>query len=202
MLTEEKINANYLAFVKRLEKYGCYSEEMETEIGQILKTASFTMSEQTGGCYCGSLVDVVLNHLCRIGYEINETNKVSHPYLYVNPEMLMRVLLLQHISKCVMFIPQEQAWKRKNGYLYDFNNDLPTRMKVGERSIYLCQKYGIKLSEEEYEAIGCIDRDDEKNDVYKSPLSVIAKVANELMIVEIRQPVYHEMLNNKQKIEK
>ena len=37
MLSDSKINANYLAYLKRLEKYGCYSEEMINDIGKTLK---------------------------------------------------------------------------------------------------------------------------------------------------------------------
>ena len=63
---------------------------------------------------------------------------------------------------------------------------MTTTLKCGERSIFLCQKYGIKLSEEEYEAIRIIDKDDEnkKADTYVNPLCQMVKIANQLTAIE------------------
>jgi hypothetical protein len=193
MITEEKLNSNFVLWVERLKKYNCYSEEMINDIGDKLKRASFALSVNSGCAYDGSMIDTVLNHLCVIAYHINEDafginakQRMKHGYLKVNPNILMRVLLLQHISKAEMLIPQEQQWKIKNGYTFDFNPNMATTLKCGERSIFLCQKYGIKLSEEEYEAIRIIDKDDEnkKADTYVNPLCQIVKIANQLTAIE------------------
>ena len=63
---------------------------------------------------------------------------------------------------------------------------MATTLKCGERSIFMCQKYGIKLSEEEYEAIIIIYKDDEnkKADTYVNPLCQIVKIANQLTAIE------------------
>lgn len=37
MISEEKINSNFVLWVERLKKYNCYSEEMINEIGESLK---------------------------------------------------------------------------------------------------------------------------------------------------------------------
>lgn len=122
MITEEKLNSNFALWVERLKKYNCYSEEMINDIGDKLKMASFALSVNSGCAYDGSMIDTVLNHLCVIAYHINEDafginakQRMKHGYLKVNPNILMRVLLLQHISKAEMFIPQEQQWKIKTG---------------------------------------------------------------------------------------
>lgn len=194
MLTEDRINANFLAYVKRLEKYGCYSEELIKDLGENLKYCSYSLNEDSGSAYQGSMIDVVLNTLCKLAYHINENafgggdEKIAHPFLKVNIEMLMRVLLLQHIGKCQMFVPQREQWKIKKGYLFDFNENLDANLKLGERSIYLCQKYGIKLNEEEFEAMRIIDKTDEgKSDAFSSPLSIIVKIANILTAIELRR---------------
>ena len=98
----------------------------------------------------------------------------------------MRVLLLQHISKAQMFVPQRESWKLKKGILYDFNDDLNAILKLGERTLYLCQKYNIKLSEEEFEAIKCIDKTEDKSDYMLSPLCAIVKYANVMTAIECR----------------
>lgn len=201
MITEEKINSNFVLWVERLKKYNCYSEEMINDIGDNIKNASFALSVNSGCAYTGSMIDTVLNHLCTIAYHLNEDafglntkQRMKHPFLKVDSNTLMKVLLLQHISKAEMFVPQEQQWKIKNGYVFDFNPNMVAALKCGERSIYLCQKYGIKLTEEEYEAIRIIDKDDEnkKADTYVNPLCQIVKISNQLTAIEM-----HRQYNNK-----
>ena len=199
MLTSDKINLNYITFCNKLKKYNCYSEQMNNEIGELLKDAPFSMNDESGTAYQGSMIDVVLNHLCVIAYTINDVvfgESGRFNSMRVNPDMLMRVLLLQHIAKSEMFVPTRDSWKVKKGMLYDFNPDIKTSMKLGERSLYMCQKYGIELSEEEYEAIKTIDKsDDDKTLIYITPLSLIVRMTNQFVAVEMRQ----KYINNKQK---
>ena len=205
MLTEEKINANFLRWIKCLEKYRCYSETMINDIGEKIKNAPFTLHENMGGAYQGAMLDVVLNHICKIAVHINDlafkgdNSKIQHTNLYVNHEMLMRVLLLQHISKAQMFMLQTQQWKAKNGQFYEFSDTLNTKLKTGERSLFLCQKYGIELSEEEYEALCIIDKNEENGDIYSNPLTMLVKFVNKLATIDIR---YNQnKKNNKEEIE-
>lgn len=193
MLTEEKINANFVAYVKRLEKYNCYSEEMMNDIGDDIKYCSYSLNEDSGAAYQGSMIDVVLNHLCKIAYHINEyafggEENFKHPQLKCNIDMLMRILLLQHIGKSQLFVPQREQWKLKKGMLFDFNKSLPTTLKLGERSLFLCQKYGIKLNEEEFEAIRSIDKEENANsDIFASPLTLLVKFVNIITTAELRK---------------
>lgn len=199
MLTPEKINLNYITFCNKLKKYNCYSEQMINEIGEQLKDCSFSMNDDSGSAYQGSMIDIVLNHLCSVAYNINEvvfgpTGKFNS--MRVNPDMLMRVLLLQHIAKAEMFVNTRDTWKVKKGMLYEFNTNLKASLKLGERSLYLCQKYGIELAEEEYEAIRIIDKsEDDKIVFYINPLCSIVKMANQFVAVEMRQ----KYINNKEK---
>lgn len=201
MLTTEKINLNFITFCKKLEKYNCYSEQMINELGEEIKNCSFSLNEDTGSCYQGSMIDIVLNHLCSIAYNVNEcvfgiNGRFSE--MKVNPDMLMRVLLLQHLAKAEMFVPQREQWKIKRGQYYDFNPDLKSSLRLGERSLYLCQKYGIEVSEEEFEAIRIIDKlDDDKINSFLTPLCSIVKMANQFVAVEMRQ----KYLNNKKQEE-
>ena len=199
MLTPEKINLNYITFCNKLKKYNCYSEQMINEIGEQLKDCSFSMNDDSGSAYQSSMIDIVLNHLCSVAYNINEvvfgpTGKFNS--MRVNPDMLMRVLLLQHIAKAEMFVNTRDTWKVKKGMLYEFNTNLKASLKLGERSLYLCQKYGIELAEEEYEAIRIIDKsEDDKIVFYINPLCSIVKMANQFVAVEMRQ----KYINNKEK---
>lgn len=189
MLTQEKINANFVAYVKRLEKYGCYSEEMMNDIGDEIKNAPFGKDEYTGGAYRGALVHVILNHLCKTAYAINEKAFDGNTILKVNFDKLMKVLLLQHIGKAQIFVPQEETWRAtKRGEIYQWSNDLVCNMKNAERSIFLCAKYGISIDEDEYEAIRIIDKEmDDKSLYHASPLAMLALAVNQLTWVEVRK---------------
>lgn len=193
-MNEQRINANFLKFLQRMEKYDCYSQEMVDDIGDKIKLAPYSLREDGGGAYEGALVDIVLNKLCRMAYDINESafggepdKKNQHPLLQVNLNMLMRVLLIQHLAKAEMFIPQPDEWKKRKGMLYEFDETLKSNLKLGERSLYLAQKYGIRLTDEEYEAVRIIDRDwDEKHIIMSSPLSAIVRIANVLTTIELK----------------
>ena len=190
-ITEEKINRNYILWIECLKKYNCYSEEMIDNIGEVIKTSSFAMSETSGSAYKGSLLDIVLSVLCVIATHINEgafgvngNGKQKHQHLYVDKNSLMKVLLLQHISKAEMFVPSLEQWKRNKGILYEFNPKLETSLKLGERSAFLCMKYGISLTEEEYDAMKVCDKEEEKNSAYTTPLAELVKIANQLTAIE------------------
>lgn len=71
--------------------------------------------------------------------------------------------------------------------MYDFNEDLVS-MRVSERSAYFSLKYGVELSEEEYQAIVNYDKsdDDKQSKWHGSTLSTLLRVANELAIMECK----------------
>lgn len=191
-ITEEKRNKNYLLWIEYLKKYNCYSSRLIEDYGELIKNSSFAMNETSGGAYQGSLLDVILYTLCPIASHINdcafgmnEKQKMKHHLLHVEKESLMKVLLLQHISKADIFVPTSEQWKKNKGMYYDFNNNLATALKLGERSIFMCMKYDIELTEEEYDAMKILDKDDDKTNSFISPLSEIVKIANQCTAIEL-----------------
>lgn len=190
-MTEEKCNANFVKFIESLEKYDCYSEDMINDIGEKIKKAPYTTSIEYGGAEEGSLVYVTLYSLCKNAFNIN--NSLT-PILQVNPQMLMRVLLLLNISKAEMFVMADD-WHIKRGMPYKFSDELKTKMKLGTRSLYLCNKYGIKLEEEEYEAFICNDNNDVNGVAFQTPLYTIVKAALDLTSVELRQKYLQTRIN-------
>ena len=184
-MTEEKINRNYLLWIEYLKKYNCYSEELINDYGNSTKVASFAMNETSGGAYQGSLLDIVLCNLCVIASHINENafgindkGKIKHPFLQVDKNSLMKVLLLQHIAKAEMFVPSSEQWKINKGMFYEFNPNTQTALKLGERSIFLCQKSEI---------MKICDKEEEKNNSFTTPLAQLVKIANQLTAIEIYQ---------------
>lgn len=210
MLSEERLNQNYLMFINRLEKYGCKSETLLDELGEKIKYASYSRNEEDGGCYQGSLVDVTLNRLCKLGYQLNENvfggngkETAQHPFLYCDSKSLMKVLLLLNLSKAEMYEPETEQWKLKKGMLFRFSDTLCATLKVGARTLYLCQKHGIKLTEEEYEAILFFDaEDDTVPDKFRNPLCMVARMAVAFTAVELRQIYLDNNRLNNNEIEK
>ena len=71
--------------------------------------------------------------------------------------------------------------------MYEFNEDLVS-MRVSERSAYYTMKFGVNLTEEEYQSIVNYDKtdDDKQSKWYGSTLSTILRMANELAIIECK----------------
>ena len=191
-LTEEKINKNYLLWIEQLKKYGCYSEKLIEEYGEKIKLASFAMNEVSGGAYQGSLLDIVLYELCVIANHINENafgmndkGRLKHEDIYVSKESMLKVLLLQHISKCELFVPTSEQWKINKGMFYEFNPSLTASLKMGERSLYICSKCGIQFTEEEWEAMKILDKEKDETFAFTTPLSQIVKTANQFTTITI-----------------
>jgi hypothetical protein len=58
------------------------------------------------------------------------------------------------------YIPNDSDWHVKQGFYYKYNTEL-THMRVSDRSLFMLQKYGIEVSENEYLTIklhdGCYE---------------------------------------------
>lgn len=184
-LTNEQIEINYSQWVKRLQKYEVYSEKLIEDLGEKLKRAPFATSETSGGAYKGALLDVTLNHICKNAFVRNSSIYGVGHILHCNPTSLMKVLLLQHICKAEMFVEQTNAWKKKNGYPYDFNDNIDATLKCGTWSLAICMRYDIKLTQDEIQAMTIIDREDDKNTMFITPLTLAVKTANQEILVEL-----------------
>jgi hypothetical protein len=184
MLTEEKINLNFVTFIDKLTKYNAYPKSLEDdeEFKKSLKNASAFIQKDSGGAYEGSLIEHI-NHVALIAYNIN--NMLSDS-VKVPLNSLIRSCYLQQISKALMIEKNTSEYEIGRGKLFRFKDNLPA-LKCGEYSILLCNKYGIELKENEYEAILSVDKiNDEQTKYFGSMLSLILKQANELAIAEMK----------------
>lgn len=67
---------------------------------------------------------------------------------------LKKVFLLYEIGKLglettPLYLEQESDWHRKNGMYFKFNDEL-TKMLFNHRTLFLLQKYGFELTQDEY----------------------------------------------------
>ena len=184
-ITNEKIEKNYSLFLELLKKYDAYSEDFIAKYGEKIKLASFACDDKIGYSFVGSLLETVIHKMCVIGCHVNDLALSNHATLQVEKKSLMKVLLLQHVSKAEMFIKTAEEWKMKKGINYDFNPNLKTSLKLGERSIMMCTQNGITFTDEEYEAMLALDKRDEVFNPYVSTLCEVVKITNNLSTLEI-----------------
>ena len=181
MLTEEKIEKNYGLFLKALSQIGISDLVIKEETAELIKHASFSLSNGENGnvAYDGSLIETILRVLTPYAVKINDALPKD---LQVEKEKVIKVCLLSHLSKMVMFVKNDNQWEiEKRGMVYKY---APTKvaLKMGMKSLYIAQSLGIKFTEDEMEAMTVMDRDENDSQVkyYSSPLATIIKQANEL----------------------
>jgi hypothetical protein len=182
MLTEEKINLNFVNFTDKLEKYNIFPDKMkeDVEFNESLRVASAFTSEDSGGAYEGSLIE----HITRIAIIAFNVNKMLQEEVTVPIDSLIKVCYLHQISRALMIKKNTVEWEVKKGKPFTFDKSSPA-LKTGEYSIFLCNEYGIKLSVDEYEAILSIDKlDDAQTKYFSNSLSQILRVSIELANTE------------------
>lgn len=179
---KDKIIKNKQTFLEKNELYGILSKELLDYLGEDLLTAPASTMKSLHNAFPGGLLDHIIL-TTKYSVDIN----LSLPEeLRVNNESLIKVCFLHQIGKSFLYKMCESEWHRTNqGKMYEFNDEL-TSMRVGERSAYYALKYGVELSEDEYQSIINYDKpeDDKQAKWHSSTLATILKQANELAIIE------------------
>lgn len=179
---KEKILKNKQTFLEKNELYGIINKELLDYLGEDLLTAPASTMTSLHNAFPGGLIDHVLK---TTKYAIG-INKLLPNTISVDAQSIVKVCFLHQIGKTFLYKWCDSEWHRNNqGKMYEYNEEL-TSMRVGERSVYYATKYGISLTEEEYQAIINYDKseDDKQSKWYSSVLSNILKQANELAIIE------------------
>lgn len=179
-ITAEIKEKNYALFINKLQKLGIDTEQLDKELGEKIKNATYsTDNKYTQTAYDGALIDTILKTFTVFAVKINDMLPSKQQ---VNTQTLVKVCLLHQLSKAITFIPNDNEWERNNrNILYKF---APTNaaLKMGLKSLLLCQKYGITFTDEEAEAMTILDRDgeDAQAKYFASPLASLIKQANDL----------------------
>lgn len=204
MLTEARINEFYTSFISKLEEVGVDPTKMVEFLGEEkIKQAPGGLETKSGLAFPGALLLLILRNIDYGKCVYNATCNTKH-YLTekdengnlkfemvsdfdVDYKSFLKVLLLHHIGKVMMFEDNTDEWqKNKRGILYKWV-DNNTVLKAGERALYICQKCGIELTEEEFEAMKINDKTDEDkfSMLHISPLSMLVKMADDLTYMKI-----------------
>ena len=187
-LTEEKQNINFVTFVKILKKYGLYTESFESDndFNNKIKLAPSHTLEESGGAYDGALIEHI-NVIASFARKINEN--VLSTDDKIDNNTLIKTCFLHQIGKAIQYVKNDTDWAIKKGIFYKFVDGLPA-LKTGELSLMLCNKYGIGLTTEEFEAILSVDKeDDNQTKLHGNMLSRVLKMAIELANIEQKKNI-------------
>ena len=184
VLTNEIISKNFNLFQDYIKQFGVTKEQIAEVFDGKLENATFAMDCKTDGACDGALLHVVLRMLIPTALKINDL--LSND-LKVSKETIVKIGLLQHLPKAFMFEKNDNTWEiEKRGLLYKF---APSKyaLRLGARAVALAIKLGVDLSEEDIEALTCLDKDtnDEQAKFHSSPLAVIMRQANEIVMLEL-----------------
>lgn len=183
MISEKRILANKAKFQETNEKYGIFTKELEEFLGEDFYYSPASPSLDMYGCYYGGLVDHLLK-VCKYSVQLNN---LLPEQMRVDTASLIRTVFLAQIGKTYLFKQNESDWHRDTlGKLFEYRDDELIVMTVGERSVYYANKYGIKLTEEEYQAIINSDKEGpERSKRWVSkPLGHIIKLGFEMAVLE------------------
>ena len=179
-LTPENFNKEWVTFWGNMTATGLDKFYDQDKLQELLKEAPGALSIDTGLAYPGALI-VHINLLTGIATRLGKMVCGTFPGLA--QEQLIKVCLLQHLSKIEMYTKNDNQWEiEKRGMPYKFA-ELEGCLKFGERSALNALNLGVNLSPIEFEAICCLDKDgeDAKNRKYVvNILTTIVRQANEL----------------------
>lgn len=159
MLTPEEIEQNWKRFYSLCEKLGDRSPsvlKMLDELDERLCLCPASAKVDYHGAFPGGLVD----HSLRV---LNNLVTLNKGYGWKLPKDGMIISALFHdIGKIGMpgrgsendfYIEQTDSWRRdKMGEVYKYNNDIPY-LGTPDRSVFIMQHYGIKLTTDEWLSI-------------------------------------------------
>lgn len=162
-LTNDAIAKNFPAKVTMMEK---------------LRQATCALNEETGCAYPGALL-VHINLTTALAKRIA---KMISGTFRIDEQSLVTICTLMHLSKIEMYEPNDNQWEiEKRGMNYKFT-ELDGKLKFGERSILKAMEWGVILDAEEFEAIRCLDKENEEKGAkyFESIYTTIVRQANEL----------------------
>lgn len=173
-------------YYNKLEKAGINHESVEKLIakyGDAINNASYSTTNESGMAYDGSLIEIALTKLASYAVKINSLYPEN---LRVDINSVVKVCLLQHISKAIRAEKSTNEWRVKNlGEVYRYVKNSPA-IGTGLHSLAMAVECGIEFNAYEVEAMTINDRadDDLQAKFHCSMLSSIVKQANEMVYIE------------------
>lgn len=188
----EKMQHDYEMIRSLCEKLGHRSKpaiELLNHIEERLVTCPSSEKNEYFNSFPGGLMDHALKILDS-SYKLVKAHDAKLP-----KESIILCSLFSLIGKVGdenhdLYIPQDNDWRRNNlGENYKFNPEL-RHMRATHRSLYLLQKFGVDLTQEEWLAILLADglTDDTRLYSMREPtLALVISSANKLVMAAARE---------------
>ena len=179
-------NKYFETYFKKLASSGVPQEacdKLQELYGKEMLTAGYNTKLDSGLAYDGALLETSLTKLAVFAVKLNELYPEE---IRVDKKSIVKVCLLQHISKCRRMTKSNDEWRiNKLGEVYTYTEGMPA-IGTGLHSLIMANSAGIKFDPFEAEAMTIIDRkDDDLQAKYHScMLSVIVKQANEMVYMQ------------------
>jgi len=164
-LSAEKIQANYEKHLKIIDTYiGDRKDSIKEMLSHMEET--YVMAPASGkswyhNAFAGGYVDHV-NRVVEYAVKQSRLYKEMGGFIDYTEEELVFAALFHDLGKMgdgdqPNYIPQTDKWRQdKLSEMYTFNPDLDF-MLIPDRSLFILQKFGIKVSQKEFLAIRCHD---------------------------------------------
>lgn len=174
-ISEEKFETMFTSYQENMVTAKLNIYYNMDNLRMALRTASGGLSDDSGVAYEGGLLSHI-NLTIAIARSIMEGDMFSKLFKNISWESVLKVICLQHLSKIEMF-ERSDDYSTKRGYPFKFRDSL-VYLKAGERSILNAMNLGVRFTDEEFEAMKILDKEEGKK-VSDSSLSMLVKSANE-----------------------
>lgn len=155
------------------EKYDC--DQLQKELCE----SPCAASSEYGTAYKGALL-VHINLTMALAQRIA---KMVSGTFQIDDEQLLKICCIMHLSKRHLYVENDNEWEIKNrNMLFKFAKKQEGMINGGERSALEALNNGVKLTPIEFEAITCLDNDEQNcsRKAFMSIYSTIARQANEM----------------------
>jgi hypothetical protein len=165
MLNAEKIQENYLTHLEIIDS--CITDRKDSVVAMIKHMEdNYVMAPASGktwyhNAFAGGYVDHV-NRVVNYAIKQHRLYKEMGGTIDYSEEELVFSALFHDLGKMgdgdsPNYIPQTDKWRQdKLSEMYTYNPDLDF-MLIPDRSLFILQKFGIKVSKNEFLAIRCHD---------------------------------------------
>lgn len=174
-ISEEQANVEWTKFYGKFEELGLSEYYDMDKLHDEMVVSPCTTNEESGTAYKGAL----LMHIILVMGLSQRIAKMISGTFQVDERSLMKVCMIMHLSKRFMFEESTNDWDIKRGYPFKFK-ELGGVMSTGERSILEAMNNGVKLTQDEYEAIKALDDNDNSKKPFQGIMATIVRQANDL----------------------
>lgn len=178
-LTQEQLYDEWTKFYNVFEKLGLTKFYDMDALKKEMMAAPCAVSEEMGTAYKGALL-VHINLVNAMASRI--AKMMSGTFDTLSEESLLKVLCIMHLSKRLVYEENDNEWEIKNrGKNFKFAK-VEGCIKGGARSALEALNNGVKLTPIEFEAITCLDNEEENSQAsFQSIMTKIVKDSNEFV---------------------